>query len=89
MRSVCATIDAVEKTIRISYSECLSVALIFQHANRMRHTVLPSVACLALPHFPQYLINSTIFGNKLIEYNMWVLIFSVTFLRNVSYSEND
>jgi hypothetical protein len=75
--------------MRISYSECLSVALLFQHAKRMRHAILPSVASLALPHFPHYPINSTIFENKIVEHNMCVLVFSMTFLRNVSHSEKD
>jgi hypothetical protein len=35
----------------ITYSVCVSVALVIQHAKRMRRVILPSVACLALPHF--------------------------------------
>ena len=30
---------------------CVCVALVIQHAGRMRRTVLPSVASLALPYF--------------------------------------
>ena len=33
------------KAIIITYSECVSVALVIQHAKRVRHTILPSVAC--------------------------------------------
>jgi hypothetical protein len=40
------------KTIIIIYSECMFVALVIQHAMRMRHIILPSVACLALRYFP-------------------------------------
>jgi hypothetical protein len=35
----------------ISWSECVSVALVIQHARRMRRTILPSVACPAVPYF--------------------------------------
>jgi hypothetical protein len=37
--------------MNITYSECLSVAVIIQHAIRMRRIMLLSVACLALPFF--------------------------------------
>jgi hypothetical protein len=39
------------KAIRITYSECVSIALGIQHAIRMRRIVLPSVACPAVPCF--------------------------------------
>ena len=34
------------KAISITYSECVSVALVTQRATRMRRIILPSVACL-------------------------------------------
>jgi hypothetical protein len=34
----------------ITYSECVSVPLVIQNANRMCWIILPSVACMALPH---------------------------------------
>ena len=39
------------KAISITYSECVSVALVIQHAKRMRRIILSSVACLAVPRF--------------------------------------
>jgi len=33
----------------ITYSECVYLALVIQHATRMRRIILSSVACLAVP----------------------------------------
>ena len=38
-------------TVRITYSECVSVALVYQHATRIHRTILPTVACLVVPFF--------------------------------------
>jgi hypothetical protein len=35
----------------ITYFDCVSAALVTQHAKCMRRVMLPSVVCLALPHF--------------------------------------
>jgi hypothetical protein len=39
------------KAISITYSECMSVALVISHAMRMHHIILSSVTRLALPYF--------------------------------------
>ena len=39
------------KTISITYSECVSVAVFIQHARRMCRIILPSVAGLVLRYF--------------------------------------
>ena len=39
------------KTINITYSERVSVALVIQHAMRMRRIILSSVVCPAVPYF--------------------------------------
>jgi hypothetical protein len=39
------------KARSITYSECVSVALVIQHAKCTGRTVLPSVACPAVPRF--------------------------------------
>jgi hypothetical protein len=41
---------AVEKKL-LTYSECVFVALVIQHAKRIHCIILPSVACLAVPYF--------------------------------------
>ena len=66
--------------ISITYRECVFVALGTQHALRMHHTVLPSVACPALLYFCTFshkrydLRKTKLFNIKC------VLIFSTTFL---------
>lgn len=39
------------KVISFTYSKCVSVALIIQHAIHLHHIML-FVACLAVPYFP-------------------------------------
>jgi hypothetical protein len=50
LRRVLVTVGAVKKAISITYSECVSVALVIQHAKRMRNIMSPE-ACLAVPYF--------------------------------------
>jgi len=52
-----------EKSI-ITYSKCVFVALVIQHAKRMRCIILSTVECLALQYFARYPLSSTIFGKK-------------------------
>ena len=53
------TIIAV-KAVGIKYSERVSLALVIRNTMRMRHTMLPSVAYMVVPHFSTYLINGTL-----------------------------
>ena len=54
LRRVSLTIAAMEKQLSITYSECTSVALVIQHAKRMRRIILSSVTCLALQNFHRF-----------------------------------
>jgi hypothetical protein len=55
-----------EKTISITYSKCVSVALGTQHAMRMRHIVICRL-CGCTVFFPHYLINGTKIKKKLLN----------------------
>jgi hypothetical protein len=49
------------KAIGITYFECVSVTLVIQHAKSMC-LITFSVAYLAIPYFPHYLMNGMISG---------------------------
>jgi hypothetical protein len=70
------------KAIRITYSECGFVALVVQHAMRMRH-FMPSVASPALSYFSTLSHKRHDYRIKVVEYKMCVLIFSTTFVSNI------
>jgi hypothetical protein len=73
------------KAVSIIYSECAFVALEIQHAKRTRRIILSSVFYLALQLLPHYLKSGTIFGKKVIEHKMCVLIFITTFVLHISH----
>jgi hypothetical protein len=64
------------------------VALLIQHATRMRHIVTLFVAPLAPPHFSKLFHKRHGFREKDIEYKMCLFIFSITFVWNISHSKN-
>ena len=74
------------KAITITYSECGSVAWVTQHAKRVRCIVLHlwSVSVRLCHTFPHYLIN----GKTLLN-GKCVLIFSTTFVWNISRSKEE
>ena len=50
------------KAISITHSECVSVALVIQHAMRMRHIIMWPARLYNI--FPRYLINGMILEKK-------------------------
>jgi len=58
----------------------VSVALIIQHAKCMNPVILWSVACPSVTYFSTLSHKNTIFGKKVTEHKMCVLVFSETFL---------
>ena len=67
------------KATGITYSECVFVALVTQHAKHMRHIVICGTSGSTMFFFPlHYLTNETIF-EKAIQPKMYVLIFPANF----------
>jgi len=54
-----------EKEVGITYSECVSVALSIQHAQRMRRITLLYIARLALSLFFHIIPQTTKFSGKI------------------------
>jgi hypothetical protein len=67
------------KARRIACSKCVSVALVIQHAKRMRRITLTSAACLALSCLYTLHHKRHDFWRKVNECKIRVLIFSTTF----------
>jgi len=66
------------KAMSITFSVCVCVASVIQHAMCNAHVsiTMSSVACLALPYFSTLSHNRTIFGKKITEHKMNIWIFS-------------
>jgi hypothetical protein len=52
------------KAVSITYSKCVSVALVIHHAKCMHHIISSSMACPDLPHFSKLAHKWHNFGEK-------------------------
>jgi hypothetical protein len=75
------------KAITITYSECVSVALVIQHAKGVRRIILSYVACPDLPYFSALSHKSKFFGKKVIEHKI-CFDFLYNFGLIISHSKN-
>jgi len=76
LRRVRATIVGEKKAINITNSECVLVALVIQHAKRMRHIPWSNVVSLALLHFS----TLTHKRHKTLVNTQCVFVFSTNFV---------
>ena len=67
------------KTISITYSDYVFVALFIPYVKCMRRIILSYVFCFFLPYFSTFSFNRHNFRKKVIEYKMCVLKFSTNF----------
>jgi hypothetical protein len=71
----------------ITHSEYVFVTLVIQQAKRMRHIVICGLP--GSTNCPHFLVNGMNFAKKVTEHKMCVLIFSTTFVRNISHSKKN
>jgi len=76
------------QAVSVTYSECVSVASVIQHAKHMHHVILSSVASLAL-HFSTLSHKQHDFQKEVIEHKVRVLSFATSFVRNIAHSKKN
>jgi hypothetical protein len=76
------------KAIRITYSDCVFVASVIQHA--IAHVQYSHLWPVRLNRiFSYYIIKGAIFEKNIVEHKMCVLIFSITFVWNISHCKKN
>jgi hypothetical protein len=82
------TTATVKKLINITYSECLSVALVIQQAKHIRHIVICGLSCCTIFF---HVISQTVWlcAKKNTENETCVVIFAVNCVWNISNSKNN
>ena len=75
------------KVIRITYSECVFVALVIQNAVRMHRSSMCDLSGCTI--FFLHISQTVRFSGKVIEHKTRVLILSTTFVWNISHSKKN
>jgi hypothetical protein len=65
------------------------LAVVIQHAKRMRPIILSPVVCPALTYFSTLSYKRHDLRKKFIEHKVCVLIFSTVFVRNICHSKKN
>jgi hypothetical protein len=73
------------KAIRVSYCDCVYVALIIQHVKEMSTITLSSVVCLAVPYFFYIISQLSRFSEKLLKIKC-ILIFNTVHILTINIS---
>jgi hypothetical protein len=74
--------------MNVTYSECVYVALVIQHATRMRNIVICGLSGSTI-FFHSISQTARLSGKKVIEHKMCLLILSITFVRDIFYSKKN
>jgi hypothetical protein len=72
--------NIIQRRVRNTYSECAFIALVIQHAKRMRRIILSYVTRLLLPNISNLSHKRHDFLKNVIEYKTCASIFSTTFI---------
>jgi hypothetical protein len=83
------TVVAVKKQYYIFLCVCVSLAVVIRHKKRMRRLLLSFVASLAPPYFSTLFHKRHNFRNQVAEHKTFILIFSTTFIWNISHSKKN
>ena len=75
--------------IKNIFSECGSVALVIQLAQNMSSMILSSLAYLDVTYFSAFSYKRHDFREIVFENKIYVLMFSTSFVRNISHSKNN
>jgi hypothetical protein len=91
LRRIRVTTIAVKKQIIITYSQCVAVASVIQHAKRMCHIIWSSVTCLAVsvPGLSVLPFKQHDCRRNVIDHKMCVSIFSTNFFLTIFHSKKN